>query len=97
MHEGEPSAAPNSGTCDLCGAAVPRRSQVFSLVRDYFSIHPYDPDEDGERLLTVRCRRGCRIFPPKRADGLLLRPVVGARSPAPLLRPRMSWEGVPVL
>ncbi|MEW2437308.1 hypothetical protein AB0952_24660 [Streptomyces caniferus] len=32
---------------------VPLTAQVLSLVRDSSCIHPYDPDQDGERRLTA--------------------------------------------
>ncbi|KOG41258.1 hypothetical protein [Streptomyces decoyicus] len=48
-----PATTSIPGSCDLCGAAVPPAAQLFSLVRDSSSIHPYDPDQDGGRLLAA--------------------------------------------
>ncbi|MFJ6752080.1 hypothetical protein ACIQNI_28430 [Streptomyces sp. NPDC091266] len=41
------------GLCDLCGVETSPTSQAFSLVGDSSCIHPYDPDQDGERLLAA--------------------------------------------
>lgn len=47
------AATSNPGACDLCRVAIPSAARLFSLVRDSSSIHPYDPDQDGGRLLTA--------------------------------------------
>lgn len=44
---------PSPDRCDLCGMALPAESQVFSLVPDSSALHPYDPEQDGERVLAA--------------------------------------------
>ncbi|BDH12212.1 hypothetical protein [Streptomyces hygroscopicus] len=55
MHDSVQSAAagPDPVLCDLCGAAAPPASQLFSLVPDSSVIHPYDPEQDGLRRLVA--------------------------------------------
>ncbi|MGX1759798.1 hypothetical protein ACWIG5_23310 [Streptomyces lydicus] len=55
MHDnsGEPTATPHPRVCELCGTAIHRTSQVSGRVRDSSWIHPYDSEQDGERLLAA--------------------------------------------
>ncbi|MGW1377459.1 hypothetical protein ACWD6P_24755 [Streptomyces sp. NPDC002446] len=55
MHDSDESAAcePDPGLCDLCGLPIPPSTQIFSLVQDSSVTHPYDPEQDGQRLLAA--------------------------------------------
>ncbi len=50
----EPEATePDPTMCDLCGVQLTPATQVFSLVPDSSTIHPYNADLDGMRRLAA--------------------------------------------
>jgi hypothetical protein len=47
------STEPDPTLCDLCGEHLTPATQVFSLVPDSSTIHPYNADLDGMRRLAA--------------------------------------------